>query len=186
MRSYLDRILSLSALAILVSTQVSTAAMTSEEDPTKIDLAKLIECTTYDVPSYNGFAMWLTGPESNEAMRRFGITEQPSNSLLLREFKLAKPITVFGRQTDRIAFASSGPLALLDEADPHPIAKQLDVTAAVDRFDKFLAEREIFSKKEQLENSDTVLHTRIALDVSTDINHPGKTLAGCSYSIEVE
>ena len=186
MRSYLNRILPLSALAIFVSTQVSTAAMTAEEDPSKIDLAKLIECTTYDVPSYNSFAMWLTGPESTEAMRQFGITEQPSNSLLLREFKLAKPITVFGRQTDRIAFASSGPLALLNEADPHPLAKELDVTAAVDRFDKFLAEREIFSNKEQLENSDTVLHTRIALDVSTDIYHPGKTLAGCSYSIEVE
>ncbi|AVA19945.1 hypothetical protein ACXHXG_06115 [Rhizobium sp. LEGMi198b] len=186
MRSYLERILPLSALAILVSTQVSTAAMTSEEDPSKIDLAKLIECTTYDVPSYNGFAMWLTGPESDEAMRRFGITEQPSTSLLLREFKLAKPITVFGRQTDRIAFASSGPLALINEADPHPLAKELGVTAAVDRFDKYLAEREIFSKKEQLENSDTVLHSRIALDVSTDIYHPGKTLAGCSYSIEVE
>ncbi|MDL2400135.1 hypothetical protein [Rhizobium mayense] len=185
MPAYLYRVLPLSALAILAAAQISTAAI-SEEDPTKIDLAKLIECTTYDVPSYNDFAMWLTGPESDAAMKLFGITEQPSNSLLLREFKLAKPITVFGRQTDRIAFASSGPLALLNEVDPHPIAKQLDVTAAVDRFDKFLAEKEIFSKKEQLENSDTVLHTRIALDVSTDIYHPGKTLAGCSYSIEVE
>ncbi len=52
MRSYLNRVLPLSALAIFVSTQVSIAAMTSEEDPSKIDLAKLIECTTYDVPSF--------------------------------------------------------------------------------------------------------------------------------------
>jgi hypothetical protein len=170
---------------MLVTVQVSIAA-TSEEDPSKVDLAKLVECTSYDVPSYNGFAMWLTGPESVEAMRLMGITELPSDNLMLREFKLEKPITVFGRQTDRVAFAPSGPLAVLDEADPHPLAKQLGIKVAVDTPGKFLGEKEIVSSKEQLENSDTVLHSRISLNVSTVDNHPGKTLAGCSYSIEVE
>jgi hypothetical protein len=170
---------------MLVTVQVSIAA-TSEEDPSKVDLAKLVECTSYDVPSYNGFAMWLTGPESVEAMKRMGITELPSDNLMLREFKLEKPIIVFGRQTDRVAFAPSGPLAVLDEADPHPLAKQLGVTATVDTPGKFLGEKEIVSSKEQLENSDTVLHSRITLNISTVDNHPGKTLAGCSYSIEVE
>ncbi|MDE1993734.1 MAG: hypothetical protein KGI75_14625 [Rhizobiaceae bacterium] len=164
----------------------AAAAATHEEDPAKIDLAKLIECTTYDVPSYTGFSMWLTGPESAKAMKLFGMYEQPSSNLLLREFKLEAPINVFGRTTDRIAFTSTGPLAVFDEANPHPLATQLQVTAAVDMSDKFLAEKEIFSHKEQLQNSDTVLHSRIALDVSTDLRHPGKTLAGCSYSIEVE
>ncbi|NLR98574.1 hypothetical protein HGP17_17285 [Rhizobium sp. P38BS-XIX] len=171
--------------AFLLSTAVAHAA-TEEQDPSKIDLAKLIECTTYDVPSYNTFGMWLTGPESATAMKQFGITELPSRNPLLREFQLAAPVNVFGRQTTRIAFASSGPLAVLDEPDPHPLAKTLGVAATVDQPDKFLGAKEIFAKKEQMENSDTVLDTRISLNVSTDNSHPGKTLAGCSYSIEVE
>lgn len=171
--------------AFLLSAPASHAA-TAEQDPSKIDLAKLIECTTYDVPSYNSFGMWLTGPESAVAMKQFGISELPSNNPFLREFQLATPLSVFGRQTSRIVFASSGPLAVLDEPDPHPLAKALGVTAAVDQPNKFLGAKEILSSKEQLENSDTVLDTRISLNVSTDDAHPGKTLAGCSYSIEVE
>ncbi|NTF40524.1 hypothetical protein [Rhizobium rhizogenes] len=171
--------------AFLMSTAAAHAA-TAEQDPSKIDLAKLIECTTYDVPSYNNFGMWLTGPESATAMKQFGMTELPSENPFLREFQLAAPVSAFGRQTSRIAFASSGPLAVLDEPDPHPLAKALGVTAAVDQPNKFLGAKEILSNKEQLENSDTVLHTLITLNVSTDDSHPGKTLAGCSYSIEVQ
>lgn len=173
-------------LAALLLSAAAAHAATVEQDPSKIDLAKLIECTTYDVPSYNDFAMWLTGPESAVAMKKFGISELPSGNPFLREFQLAAPVSVFGRQTSRIAFASSGPLAVLDEPDPHPLAKALGVTAAVDQPNKFLGAKDILSSKEQLENSDTVLNTRISLNVSTDDSHPGKTLAGCSYSIEVE
>ena len=36
--------------AFLLSAPVSHAE-TAEQDPSRIDLAKLIECTTYDVPS---------------------------------------------------------------------------------------------------------------------------------------
>ncbi|OED00074.1 MULTISPECIES: hypothetical protein [Rhizobium] len=171
--------------ALLLSAPASHA-QTAEQDPSKIDLAKLIECTTYDVPSYNNFALWLTGPERATAMKQFGISELPSDNPLLREFLLSMPMTVFGRQTNRIAFASTGPLAVLDEADPHPLAKQLGVTASVDQPNKFLGEKVVLSRKDQQENSDTVLETRISLNVSTVDTHPSKTLAGCSYSIEVE
>ncbi|MFJ6326757.1 MULTISPECIES: hypothetical protein [unclassified Rhizobium] len=183
MSLYRDGTLLLTAL--LLGAQPVYAA-TAEKDPSKINLARLIECTTYDVPSYNEFGMWLTGPESAVAMKQFGITELPSSNPLLREFQLAEPVSVFGRQTSRIAFASSGPLAVLDEPDPHPLAKTLGVTATIDQPNKFLGAKEILSSREQLENSDTVLHTLITLNVSTDDSHPGKTLAGCSYSIEVE
>ncbi|MBN8953086.1 hypothetical protein [Rhizobium sp. 60-20] len=171
--------------AFLLSAPVSHAE-TAEQDPSRIDLAKLIECTTYDVPSYNNFALWLTGPESAAAMKQFGMSELPSDNPLLREFQLSAPVTVFGRQTSRIVFASTGPLAVLDEADPHPLAKQLGVPASVDQPNKFLGEKVILSRKDQQENSDTVLETRISLNVSTVDSLAGKTLAGCSYSIEVE
>lgn len=171
--------------AFLLSAPASHAA-TTQDDPSKIDLAKLIECTTYDVPSYNNFALWLTGPESAKAMRQFGISELPSDNPFLREFQLSMPLTVFGRRTNRIVFTSTGPLAVLDEADPHSLAKQLGATASVDQPNKFLGEKVVLSHKDQQANSDTVLETRISLNVSTVDTHPDKTLAGCSYSIEVE
>ncbi|NTJ66593.1 hypothetical protein G6M50_06790 [Agrobacterium rhizogenes] len=173
-------------LAALLLSAPASHAETAEQDPSKIDLAKLIECTTYDVPSYNNFAMWLTGPESAVAMKQLSISELPSDNPFLREFQLSTPMTVFGRQTNRIVFASTGPLAVFDETDPHSLAKQLGVTASVDQPNKFLGEKVILSRKDQRENSDTVLETRISLNVSTVDTHPGKTLAGCSYSIEVE
>ena len=171
--------------AFLLSAPASHAA-TTQDDPSKIDLAKLIECTTYDVPSYNNFALWLTGPESSKAMKQFGMSELPSDNPFLREFQLSLPVTVFGRRTNRIVFTSTGPLAVLDEADSHSLAKQLGVTASVDQPNKFLGEKVVLSHKDQQANSDTVLETRISLNVSTVDTHPGKTLAGCSYSIEVE
>lgn len=168
--------------AFLLSAPASHAA-TTQDDPSKIDLAKLIECTTYDVPSYNNFALWLTGPESAKAMKQFGLTEMPSSNRFLPEFKLSAPVTVFGRQTNEIVFTSSGLLAVLDEPDPHPLATTLGITATVDRPDKFLGDMEVSSSKEQPESAYPPLRMRISLNVLTVHNLPGKTLAGCSYSI---
>lgn len=173
-------------LTALLLSAPSSHAETAKQDPSKIDLAKLIECKTYDVAGYYDFAMWLTGPDSAAAMKQLGLSEMPSSNPFLQEFKLSAPITVFGRQTNRIVFTSSGPLAVLDEPDPHPLAKTLGVTSAVDRPDKFLGDKEVSSSKEQHENAYPALRTRISLNVSTVDNLPGKTLAGCSYSIGVE
>ena len=50
--------------------------------------------------------------------------------------------------------------------------------------DKFLGEKEIV--EESGEEAGITLKTRIALNVSTVGSHPGKTLGGCSYQIEVQ
>lgn len=168
--------------AFLLSAPASHGA-TTQDDPSKIDLAKLIECKTYDVASYYDFAMWLTGPDSATAMKQLGFSEMPSSNRFLPEFKLSAPLTVFGRQTNRIVFTSSGLLAVLDEPDPHPLAKTLGVTATVDRPDKFLGDKEVSSSKEQHEYAYPALPRRSSLRIFTVNNLPGKTLAGCSYSI---
>ena len=171
--------------AFLLSAPVSHAA-TTQADPSKIDLAKLIECKTYDIGGYYDFAMWLTGPDHATAMKQLGLSEMPSSNPFLQEFKLSAPVTVFGRQTNRIIFTSSGPLAVLDEPDPHPLAATLGVTATVDRPDKFRGDKEVSISKERHESAYPPLRTRISLNVLTVDYLPGKTLAGCSYSIGVE
>jgi hypothetical protein len=153
-------------------------------DPATIDLAKLIECQTYDVPSYNALAFWLAGDESAQARAHLGLTEEKTANFMLKAYALKAPITVFGRQTRHIVFNSSGPMAVLDEADPHPLARQLDIQPAIDQPGKFLGEREISATSDKGETGFTY-KTRITLNVSTVTSHPGKTLAGCSYAFEM-
>jgi len=162
----------------------ASAAQDEDFDPATVDLAKLVECQTYDVPSYNGFAFWLAGTDGAEARKHLGLTEVKSANFLLKEYSLAKPISVFGRTTRRVAFNASGPLAVLDEADPHPLAKQLRVEPAIDVPNKFMGERVISETREKV--GDTSFGMRVALNVSTVTSHPGKILAGCSYRLDVE
>ncbi|MGY3327721.1 hypothetical protein ACVILI_000738 [Mesorhizobium sp. USDA 4775] len=58
------------------------------------------------------------------------------------------------------------------------------VPAMVSSPDKFLGEKVV---AESTDNTGGVsLSTRITLNVSTVTSHPGKTLAGCSYLLDVE
>lgn len=170
--------------ATLACAAAPATAQDDELDPASVDLAKLIACGSYDVPHYNAVAFWLAGTDGAEARRRFGLTEVKSANFLLKEYRLAKPIEVFGRQTSLIAFNASGPMAVLDEADPHPLARQLRISPAIDAPGKYLGERVIAEKSEKID--DTTIATRITLNVSTVTSHPGKTLAGCSYRIDVQ
>ncbi|WP_165184899.1 hypothetical protein [Caulobacter soli] len=164
---------------------VSALAADTEIDPATLDLAKLIECRTYDVPSYNALAFWLVGDEGAQARAHFGLTEEKTDNFMLKAYALKAPLTVFGRQTRHIVFNSSGPMAVLDEADPHPLAKQLEIQPAIDQPGKFLGEREISTTTDKGKAGGFTYKTRITLNVSTVTSHPGKTLAGCSYTFEM-
>lgn len=176
---------SLTAGLLAMALAFPVAAQEVEDfDPATVDLAKLIECRTYDVPSYNGFAFWLAGTDGAEARKHLGLTEVKTDNFLLKQYRLATPISVFGRTTRLVAFNNSGPLAVLDEADPHPLAKQLEIKPAIDVPNKFLGEKVISETNEKV--GDTSFGMRVTLNVSTVSSHPGKTLAGCSYRLEVE
>ncbi|USQ95652.1 hypothetical protein [Caulobacter sp. RL271] len=179
-------VLRVAALCVAFLAPVSTRAQdASKFDPATIDLAKLIACRTYQPAQYNALAFWMAEDDGKAALAHLGLSETPSANPMLRTFTLKAPLTVFGRQTRQIAFASSGPLAILDEADPHPLARELGVKAAVDTPGKFLGEREISAASEKDEKTGMTFSSRVALNVSTVTSHPGKTLAGCSYVIDV-
>ena len=176
---------SLTAGLLAMALAFPVAAQETEDfDPATVDLAKLVECRTYDVPSYNGFAFWLAGTDGAEAREHLGLTEVKTDNFLLKQYRLAAPISVFGRTTRLVAFNSSGPLAVLDEADPHPLAQQLEIEPAIDVPNKFLGEKVISETNETV--GDTRFGMRVTLNVSTVSSHPGTTLAGCSYRLEVE
>jgi hypothetical protein len=167
------------------------AAALAQDDETAApqtlkELVALIECRTGGPAAYNDLVIELTGDFRGETMRRLKLKKVKSDNPFLAEYAVGKSITVFGRRTNRIAFNSAGIFALLDEPDPHPLARELGATAAVDTRDRFLGEKEIRDDEQTLQDSGVTLHSRVTLNVSTVTSHPGKTLAGCGYRIEPE
>ncbi|RSV40675.1 hypothetical protein CA234_11245 [Sphingomonas sp. ABOLE] len=53
------------------------------------------------------------------------------------------------------------------------------------KFRKFLGERVISDVTDPADGDHFRAHTRIALNVSNATTHPGKTLYGCSYKIDL-
>lgn len=153
-------------------------------DPATLDLSRLIACDGYDVPGYSAFAFWLW--DDDVRARSVGMNKEESGNFMLSQYRLDRPITVFGRQTSQIVFTSSGPLAVFDEADPHPLAKQLGIDPVIDTPGKYMGEKVVAQSEKRFEDSAVVFRTRITLNVSTVTSHPGKTLAGCSYRIDTD
>ena len=175
----------LAPILTLVLTAAATIAYAQDDPEHPADLAALVECRA-SAQDYNALAFSLSDGERNDAMEALGLSDEKSGNPMLAQFRLAKPLTVFGRQTSHLVFNSGGIFAVLDEADPHPLAQELGVTSAFDRRDKFLAEKLISESQETLEESGMKLRTRITLNVSTVDSHRGKTLAGCGYRMETE
>lgn len=196
------------AAAMTAIAPATMRAQIKDPDPAKVNLVDAIECRL-DAPTYNGFAFGLDGEEQIARKRKWVMV--PSKNPMITEYKLPAPITVAGHYTTRrIALTSSGILAVLDLADPAPLAREQGIKNAADagalldalraegekvpsdmpettrRSGKFLGEK-IVSDKTEKATPETRFgsHTIIARNISTVTSHPGKTLYGCSYRITV-
>ncbi|OAN57616.1 hypothetical protein [Sphingomonas sp. TDK1] len=177
-----------------------------EVDLAKIDVKDAIECRL-DAPVYNRFAMAVTGEEQLAAKR--GWKAVKSANFMMHEYALPAPITVAGEYTtQRVAFTSSGVLAILDLPDPAVLARKEHIENAMPsdglvdalvasgkatreqaeaeiKFRKFLGERVIRDVTDPANGDKWRGHTVIARNISNVASHPGKTLYGCSYKIEL-
>jgi hypothetical protein len=194
------------ACALLVSSP-SFAAEEAEFDPHRVSELDAIDCRL-DVPHYLRFAMGIQD-EGIARKRRWKKIE--SANPFMNEYELPAPILVAGSySTTRIAFTSNAILAILDlpdpatvargeqienAADPGPsIAEQLTSTGEASRdevhgmikFRKFLGERILEERTEPAAEGESFgARTIIARSVSNATTHPGKTLFGCSYRMEL-
>ncbi|TGQ74670.1 MAG: hypothetical protein E5V49_13475 [Mesorhizobium sp.] len=160
---------------------LATPAGSQEFDPASLDLAALIECRA-DVPAYNEFALWLSGAPG--AVETLGWKKVASGNPFLSQYELPAEIRVFGRETRSIVFTASGPMAVLDGIGAPDLARELDVISVMSTPEKFLGEKVV---GKNTENTDGLTYaTNITLNVSTVGSHPGKTLAGCSYALDVK
>jgi hypothetical protein len=160
---------------------LATPADSQEFDPASLDIAALIECRA-DVPAYNEFAIWLSSAPG--AAETLGWKKVDSGNPFLSQYELPAKIRIFDRETESIVFTASGPMAVLDGIGAPDLAKALNVIAVISTPEKFLGEKVVVKSTENADG--LAFSTNITLNVSTVGSHPGKTLAGCSYSVEIE
>ena len=144
------------------------------------DLAALIECRQ----SVADFAQIFPYSQSPLKSVSLGWRPLPVKNPFMTEFTLLHPITIFGHPTQQIAFSGGSIMAILDVADPHPLAKQLQLNPAIDTADKVLFGRELVSRDTTNPSTGKAAIESIVLNVSTVHSHPGKTLVGCNYSLD--
>ena len=167
----------------LIAQAAPTQAAAAEEklDPAKIDLTALIECRQ-QLSDFHYLAPALSKPLQAVTL---GWRPLPQANLFMTEFRLNTPISVFGHASDHIAFTGDSIIAVLDLPDPRPLARQLQLETAIDTPAKAMFGKELVSEEEPDPATGTALIRSVVLNVSNVSSHPGKTLVGCSYSLDL-
>ncbi len=149
--------------------------------PAAIDLPALIECRQR-VADFAALAPVLDDPLKAVAL---GWRPLPQQNLFMTEYELTAPVTVFGHTSSQIAFSGASVMAILDLPDPRVLARQLQLEEGVDTPDKVMYGREVVSDDVADPKTGEPMIESIVLSVSNVQSHPGKTLAGCTYSLDL-
>ncbi|WP_448480560.1 hypothetical protein [Pseudoxanthomonas mexicana] len=166
---------------LLASCVALTLPVATRAQAGATDLASLIECRG-DIAGLTALAPALEDPLKAVAL---GWQPLPQTNMFMTEYRLASPIRVFGHGTDHIAFTGSSVMAILDLPDPRPLAGELGLETAIDTSAKAMFGKELRSEESHDAESGQVLIASVVLNVSNVSSHPGKTLVGCSYSLDL-
>jgi len=168
--------------ALLLSMPVAVVAQ--EEDagtaPPLPDLSALLQCRL----GYADFMAYM--PVLQDPLRAVALGWRPlpqANPFML-EYALNQPVEVFGHQADRIAFAGDGVVAVLELADPRILARELQLETGVDTPQKTIFGLEARAEEVAGPDGTPGWIESAVINVSNVDSHPGKTLAGCSYSLD--
>lgn len=198
----------LSSLTLVLSlTLPFQDAAAPADEPEQVAEADAIACRL-DVPSYMQFALALGGKDG--IARQRGWKKVSAGNAFMDEYQLPAPITVAGTyRTQRIAFTGDSILAVLDLADPAMVARPEKIDNSMDlepmiasivasgkatraqveaefKFRKFLGERVLKDTTVPAGKGESFgSHTTVARTIANTTTHPGKTLYGCAYRIEV-
>lgn len=170
---------SLCAASLLAA--IASAAHAADTAAAKPDLAALIECRGREA-DFAALRPVLADPLKAIAL---GWRPLPQGNLFMTEYALNTPINVFGHPSSQIAFSGPSVMAILDLPDPRPLARQLQLEEGVDTPEKVMYGREVLSQDTTDPRTGEPMIESIVLSVSNVKSHPGKTLAGCSYSLDL-
>jgi hypothetical protein len=191
---------------ILGALLAAPASAEEEFDPLTVDVVDAINCHI-DAPTFNGFAASL---DEADQLKKRGWRKLPGKNAFMYEYLLPKPINVTGAYTTRhVALSAGAMMAVLALPDPSALAKEEQIENAADpaelieglvkegsltpeqakqipRTNKFMGERVIVDVKERDEELKADFHTTIRRSISNVSTHPGKTLYGCAYKIDMK
>ena len=156
------------------------ASDTGNIDPATLKIEDLIMCN-HDVPTWYGFSIWFQ--DNNKATASLGMTPMKSTNIFLSQYRLSKPVTVFGRQTSRIAFGGDGPLAVLDSEPLEVLAAELGVTPVRATANRYLGAKIVVKRPFDGGSPEFQGTKLIQLNVSKISDMQGKLLVGCSYQL---
>jgi hypothetical protein len=169
------------ALASLLGALPAPApALAQDFSPDTLDLPAFVECRR-TVPDHNSFGFWLATEPGAPAWLGWVETQQPN--LFLRVFRMKAPAQAFGHASHSVAFTPTGPMLILDGVSAPELAESLGLSVFHASGEKFLAEKVVYEAEEK--EGELTARSRIAINVSTVDTHPGKVLAGCSYTFEI-
>jgi len=161
----------------------ASAAADAEPAPgaARPDLAALVECRAREA-DFAAVQPVLADPLKAVAL---GWRPLPQANVFMTEYALNTPIRVFGHSASQIAFSGTNVMAIIDLPDPRVLARELQLEEGVDTPDKVMYGREILSEDTTDPRTGEPMIESVILSVSNVKSHPGKTLAGCSYSLDL-
>ncbi|KQR10756.1 MULTISPECIES: hypothetical protein [Xanthomonas] len=160
---------------------LSPSAVLAQTAPVRPDLPALIECRQR-IGDFNALTPVLADPLKAVAL---GWTPLEQSNLFMTEYTLNTPINVFGHSTTHIAFSGASVMAILDLPDPRPLAKRLDLELGVDNAEKVMYGRELVSEDTTSPKTGEAMIESVVLSVTNVKSHPGKTVVGCGYSLDL-
>lgn len=166
---------------VLMATAFLAATGLAEAQDHKAAWSRMIECKASSA-EYMGFVLDF---QDEQEKKKLGVEAVQQPNSFISEYRLPSPVTVYNKYTtDKIAFTSSGVMAILDHRDAAALAKEqkLDIVMANDQ--KVLATKSV-RKTKPLTKDGLTSWEEVTRDLSTVTTHPGKTLLGCSYRIVV-
>ena len=189
-------------LALFFAAAAMSALSGPAEAEPPIDIVQALTCKL-TARTYNGFALNLGDDETG--YKSMGWIKEKSGTPFLSQYHLPAPIEVAGYQTSTLVFSASGLAAVLDVADPAKVAAPLGVpntvmsreaaaaalgltpaqAAQLPAVTTFKGRRIVSDSVEDDAETHARFHTLIVQSVENSAAHPGKTLLGCAYSIEI-
>jgi hypothetical protein len=168
-----------------VAAQPATAADVAVFDPETVDVADVIGCKIC-ADDYIGFIMTITLDNEPGSYQARGWQKRSSANPWMTQYHLPAPITLFGYTTSEVAFTASAMLAIIDLADPLSLATTYNIDNILPGSGRFMGERQISHSSTVDSKAGFAIDQSIAITLPTVETHPGKTLIGCSYQLDLQ
>ena len=169
------------AIGGLLLSAIAHGQPASPGSPPHPDLSALVQCQA-SVEQFAGLSGAVDDPLQAVAL---GWAPRPRTNPFMAEYRLNTPVQAYGQHSDWLAISGGTVMLVLEQVSPQALAAELALEVVVDENGKFMAGRELVSRDWIDPDNGQVLIESAVIGVSTVASHVGKTLLGCTYSLDL-